>query len=535
MASQTAIEYGGSRVRLLKFDGSGRKPRILGVYDVSLDVQPDEDTDPDDVRALAIASAMKASGCATDPCVMSFDAGHAMFREFDLPFTNADQIAKVVRFEAESHFGGDIDDFVIQHLVLRKTRDKSHLLVVGIKKDDLLDRLDILDESSLDPMLVDVDGFALYNALVGTGVAEEHERMAVVNAQETSTTIMFLVDGGLFALRSIRIGTHGVRHEDDGQAASEGNELEVETARTHDYLTRLVRELRRTLGTIPDLGQLDALYVTGGGSRLPGFAEAVGGVLGAVAQPLDLLSRVSHKLSEDEVEQYGADIGVGLGMAFKLNGVDVTKTDFRREEVAYTRKFDQVKLPLIVMSFALFLVVAFLGLDAYKQRQHMEGEYRNLLRNAQTNLLELVTEPSEVVDQMAAAEFGPDRMRAAVMVAHRLKDNIERQLGRGQRMPKQHSALAVWIELFVTIFENEKPLGRFALDRVDIAVSGRSPYIKLSGEVVDQTHYQELLNLLGAQAMFSEIRPGGTRQTSSGLRFTDLEVELDLSAMPGPG
>ena len=165
MALQTAIEYSGRLLRLLKFDGSGRKVRILGVYDVSLDVQPDEDTDPDDVRAQVIASTVRKSGCASDPCAMSFDAGHAMFREFDLPFTNDDQIAKVMRFEAESHFGGDIDEFVIQHVVLRKARDKSHLLVAGIKKDDLLDRLDILDESSLDPMNVDVDGFALYNAL----------------------------------------------------------------------------------------------------------------------------------------------------------------------------------------------------------------------------------------------------------------------------------------------------------------------------------------------------------------------------------
>jgi Tfp pilus assembly PilM family ATPase len=533
MALQTAIEYGGRRVRLLKFDGSGKKIRILGVHDVGLDVQADDETDPDDVRALAISAAVKESGCPRDPCAMSFDAGHAMFREFDLPFTNDDQIAKVMRFEAESHFGGDIDDYVIQHTVLRKARDKSHLLVAGIKKDDLLDRLDILDESSLDPMTVDVDGFALYNALVATGVADEHERIAVVNAQESSTTLMFLADGELFALRSIRIGTHGVMHDTDDGSAEEGFEHDVETARTHDYLTRLVREVRRTLGTIPDLGQLDALYITGRGSRLAGFGEAVGGVLGAAAQPLNLLSRVSHKLSDDEVDHYEPDIGVVLGTAFKLNGVDVTRTDFRREEVAYTRKFDQVKLPLIVLSFALFLVVAFLGLDAYKRVQHMEGEYNNIILLAQKQLEALALDNSEVDQTLAGADFGPDRVREAMMMARDLKEDIERQLGRGQRIPEQKSALAVWIELFVVIRDNETSIGRIALDRIDIEVSGRNPYAKLSGEVEDQTHFQELLNIFGANPMFAEVRPGGTRQTSSGLRFTDLEIELDLSGLEG--
>jgi Tfp pilus assembly PilM family ATPase len=534
MALQTAIDYSGRRVRLLKFDGSGKKIRVLGVYDVSLDVTADDEMDPDDVRALAIAAAVKESGCARDPCAMAFDAGNAMFREFDLPFTNDDQIKKVMRFEAESHFGGDIDEFVIQHIVLRKSRDKSHLLVAGIKKDDLLDRLDILDESGLDPMSVEIDGFALYNALVATGIAGEHERMAVVNAQEGSATLMFLVDGELFALRSIRIGTHGILHGDAESGRDGGLEQDVETARTHDYLTRLTREVRRTLGTIPDLGSLDALYVAGGGSRLPGFDEAVGGALGAIAQPLDLLSEVNHKLSEADVEEFGHEIGVALGTAFKLNGVDVTRADFRREEVAYTRKFDQVKLPLIVMSFALFLVVAFMGLDAYKRRQHMEGEYTNILKLATAQLSELVLDDSEVEETLAAAEFGPDRIRAAMIMARDLKEGIEQQLGRGQRIPEQRSGLAVWIELFATIRESEDPIGRIALDRIDIEVSSRNPYITLSGEVEDQTHFQELLDVLGERPMFSTVRPGGTRQTSSGLRFTDLELALDLSTLDGP-
>jgi hypothetical protein len=340
---------------------------------------------------------------------------------------------------------------------------------------------------------------------------------------------MFLRDGELFAVRSIRIGTHGVRHDDDGPAAGEGHEHDVETARTHDYLARLVREVRRTLGTIPDLGPIDALYTTGGGSRLEGFDEAVGGVLGAPAQPLDLLSRVSHKLSDEEVDHYGPDIGVVLGTAFKLNGVDVTHTDFRREEVAYTRKFDQMKLPLIVLSFALFLVVAFLGLDTFKRRQHMEGEYRNILELAQLQLNELVNDNAKVQQRLESVAFGPDRVREAMRMAGDLKEEIERQLGRGQRIPEQQSALAVWIELFATIRENEIPIGRIALDRLDIEVSGRNPYAKLSGEVEDQTHFQELLDVLDEEQMFAEVRPGGTRQTSSGLRFTDLEIALNLT------
>jgi Tfp pilus assembly PilM family ATPase len=323
MPRQTIIEYGGRRVRLMEFDGSGKKLRVLGVVDVALDEAAEgapagDDAEAGDAHAAAIRAALRKAGFTNDPCAMAFDAGNAMFREFDLPFTNEDQIKKVVRFESESHVPGDIDDYILQHLVLRKTRDKSHILVIAVKKDALLDRLDILDESGLDPMMVDIDDLALHNALVATGVADEHPRIAVMNALEHSTSLLFIEAGKLVAIRSIRIGMHGAGSraeaagEGDGSAAGRAAaaaalaDQEVETARTHDYLTRLTREIRRTVSTLPDALPVDALYVTGPGGSVPGFAQAVGEVLGQQPQPLDLLDRVTHDLSDEEARHWAS-------------------------------------------------------------------------------------------------------------------------------------------------------------------------------------------------------------------------------------
>src|SRR5262245_17936229 len=300
MPRQTIIDYGGHRVRLMEFDGSGKKLRVLGVTDVPLDgVVPEGEAaaEAGDAQAEAIRKALRAAGFTNDPCAMAFDASNAMFREFDLPFTSDDQITKVVRFESESHVPGDIDDYVLQHQVLRKTRDKSHILVIAVKKDELLDRLDILEESGLDPMVVDIDDLALHNALVATGVTDEHPRIAVINAQERSTSLLFIEKGKLFAVRSIRIGTHGAGHgaaPGEGRGPQDGNgkatrdDKALDTARTHEYLTRLTREIRRTTSTLPDALPVDELYVTGPGGSVPGFAAALGEVLGREPKPLDL-------------------------------------------------------------------------------------------------------------------------------------------------------------------------------------------------------------------------------------------------------
>jgi len=552
MPRQTIIEYGVHRVRLMEFDGNGKKLRVLGVTDVPLDVAPAEggtEADAGDAQAAAIRTALRESGFTNDPCAMSFDASSAMFREFDLPFTNDEQIAKVVRFESESHVPGDIDDYVLQHLALRKTRDKSHILVMAIKKDALLDRLDILDESGLDPMLVDIDDLALHNALVATGVADEHPRIAVISAQEHSTSMLFIEGGKLVAVRSIRIGTRGAgghggapggetETEGSGAAGADAGggepsaEQALDTARTHEYLTRLTREIRRTTSTLPDALPVDALYVTGPGGAVPGFGPALAEVLGGEPQPLDLLSRVTHELSDEDARRWGPELGVALGMAFKLNGADVSHTDFRREEAAYTHKFDQVKTPLIVLSFLIFLVVAFLGLDAYMQAGKLRTEYDRIVTQGDAYLGGILGDASASRAKWEGIEPGPKRVRAVLDAVKALREEIAQKLGRSKGIPDLQSALEVWIELSNTIFDNEAAIGRLALQRIDIDVLARPPQLKLDGQVKDLTHFAKLQEVLRERPMFKEVEPGSTQPVADGVRFSELVIKLNLGAEP---
>lgn len=549
MAAQTAIDYGARRVRLVEFDGSGRKLRVLGVREVDLEVTGElkEGEDPDDLRARAIAAAMKEADFATDPSGLAFPSAHAMYREFDLPFTAREQIEKVVKFECESHFPGDIDDVVVQHLVLRQTRDRSHLLAVAVRKDELLDRLDILDESGLDPMFAELDDFALFNALTVTGVAAESgERAIVISAQDATTSLMFLQAGKLYALRSIRIGAAGAqRHaapgaepfvvlveEPAGPTASATSEAAIDTARTHDFLARLMREMRRTLGTLPDFGKPGKVLLLGSASRMPGFAEAVSEMFGAHAEPLDLLSRVEHKLSAADARRLGPDLGVAIGVALKMNGVDETYTDYRREEVAYTRKFDQVKTPLIVLSFLVFLFVAFKGLDKFMEARKVRQEFDRIIDVGHRALADALEDEKAADARVPHQADKPREVQSLLDATKALREEVAQKLGRSQTIPDLPSALGVWIQLSKLLRANEEPIGRIALDRIDIEVMGREPTLKIKGEVEDAAHYQKLIDLLRSDPMFARVEPGGTKQTPGGtLKFEEVTISLNLATV----
>jgi len=226
------------------------------------------------------------------------------------------------------------------------------------------------------------------------------------------------------------------------------------------------------------------------------------------------------------------DIGVALGMAYKLNGVDSTQTDFRREECAYTRKFDQVKSPLIVLSFLLFLVIALGVIDAIYQVKKVKAEYQLMLENAQTQLAELMEDNAAAEAVWRNQEFGARRMQAISSEVERLHDDLARQLGRSQSIPVQPSALSAWIEFSNLLRENEEDLGRLWLDRIDISTADRSAQLKITGIMESNQKYNRLLDLLQEDPLYGEARLGKTSFTEDGrLEFTETVVDLDLDEL----
>ncbi len=528
MASQTAIEYGTDRVRLLEFDGSGHKVRLLQVVDVTLPEPAggDEDVSAEDLAAESIADAADEADITVDPSAMSFDAGHALFREFTLPFTSNEQIEKVVRFEAETHIPLDIEDVVMQHLVLRKARDKSHLLAAVINKDDLLDRFDVLEEADMDPHFVELDVFALLNAVVATGVADEHERFVLVDSRDRSTHLLFIEGGKLFAVRSLRMGAHGIPR-DTGVPQDE-----IATARAHDYLGRLQREIRRTLTTLASFDASGTVLLSGSGSLIPGFLEAMNESFGGTVERLDLLSHVDHKLSDEDAELYGPDIGVALGVAFKLNGVDATHTDFRQEECAYTKKFDQVKSPLIVLSFVIFLIVSLMAIDAFYKVRKVNNEYELMLVDAREQLLIEVGDRETAEAVWNGKPVGPEQMQAISQAFEHRHNELALKLGRSSEIPQQPSALAVWMEFSNLLRSEEEALGQIWVRKIDITMGERDQTLKFSGRMTTAFVFDELLTLLKDDPLYKDLEQGDISPSKDGfIDFGDTTVHLDVDEL----
>jgi hypothetical protein len=184
---------------------------------------------------------------------------------------------------------------------------------------------------------------------------------------------------------------------------------------------------------------------------------------------------------------------------------------------------------LIVLSFLVFLVVAFLGLDAYMQAGKLRTEYENMVKHGDSYLGSVMGDAAAARAKWERAEPGPARVKAVLDAVKGLREEIQQKLGRGERIPDLESSLAVWIELSNAIFANEEAIGRLALKSIDIDVMSRPPQIKLDGQLEDLTHFAELQRILRERPMFKKVEPGSTQPVDDGVRFSDLVIELNMA------
>lgn len=553
MASYVGLDLTSQQARILEAEGTAKKLKIKNF--VTVDLRPPEagpsSAFMDKEAGELVAKGFSKNKIAREPLAMSWDSDHTIFRELTLPFIGEEQIRKVIKYEAESHLlNCDIDDVVVSFYKLRedKEKEKSHLLAMAARKDHLLNRFEVLQRGGLDPMVVDLDVMASFNALSATGFTKKHAAFLVLDCGRRTTNLLVIVDGRLVSGRAIRLGSDSVlrrlagdigakpgelgddptrlledpsaAREDDllvparSEEGAERSELSKSPAElTHDlavqeaegFFLRLSKEVRRSLVTSKITAEVEAIYVTGPGSLMPGFADGVAAQLPfeAPIERLRLLESVEHPFKGEEAERVEAEMLTALGLAYKIAGHDDTGVDFRQEEARYARRFDQIKEPLLYLAaFLVFLVLLVNLFDIRKLSVRkpflIQEQYADLTRiydAAKERYIRAMGSDAKIPEKYQKASVAALGFIQRNMLNY--MDGLKAELGRGGTIPEQASAFKAWKDTFDAIDPAMDSIGKLFLRQVTISIGNqRRPYIQLSGIVRDATAFSNLLDAL---------------------------------------
>ena len=162
-------------------------------------------------------------------------SGHSVIiKKIQLPSMTDSELAESIQWEAEQYIPFDINDVNLDYVVLDSgAGDTMDVLLVAVKKDRIADYTSVIVQAGKDPVLVDVDVFALQNAFE-SNYSVDGETAALVNIGASVMNINVLHRGASIFWRDVAFGgnqyTEAIQRElnlprEDAERLKLGNQV----------------------------------------------------------------------------------------------------------------------------------------------------------------------------------------------------------------------------------------------------------------------------------------------------------------------
>lgn len=297
----------------------------------------------DSLRVIdAIREIIRKAKIKTKDTVLSV-SGHSavIVKLITLPEMTEEELEESIRFEAEQYIPFDINDVSIDFQIIgpKEEPGQMEVLLVAVKSDILNDYIAVVREAGLNPVVVDVDFFALENIFEVNYEIEPGRVVGLVDIGASSIKMNILKGGTPAFTRDTPTGTNilvealqrefelsyevaerllrgeaveGVMEESAEQIVMEtSEELITEISRSIDYF--------RTSMTGEDVSEL---ILAGGGALVKGLADRIRDRIGVEVSLIDPFRNItiSRKLDDAHIRDMAPLAAVSLGLALRRVG-----------------------------------------------------------------------------------------------------------------------------------------------------------------------------------------------------------------------
>jgi type IV pilus assembly protein PilM len=351
--SLVGLDIGSSAIKAIELKSSGKGYRVAG-FGVE-PVPPDSIVDGAIIDGAAVADAIRkvfdANGLKTREVAASLSGNAVIVKKISLPPMNATELGESIYWEAEQYIPFAVQDVNLDYQVLGGATDARSaspsgtaagmdVLLVAAKKEKIADYTGVITQAGRVPVVVDVDAFALQNAYEINYGLEPGAVVALVNAGASAININVISGEQSHFTRDISIGgnayTEALQKElhlshDQAEQLKRGtpvNGIDFEHARpilravTENVLLEVQKTFdffRGTTGT----DRIDRLVLSGGTSRVDGFAEMLGERFEAEIEPFDPFRTISFDAARFGVQStadVAATAAVAVGLALRRVG-----------------------------------------------------------------------------------------------------------------------------------------------------------------------------------------------------------------------
>ena len=214
MALVLGLDIGTHSLTGAVFAGTAKKFRLVDFFredvptldgaSASVPAPGGEYTPPPSLEEL-IQKVLTERNLKNVDVVVAMDAKDCIVREIPVQFAKEEQISKVISYSAEEYLPTiNVEDVVLEYLKIGEANGKSTVALFALRNDLIEARLGVLKRAEVDPIALDLDAAALFNAFALTPLYDPKKATLLVDMGATSTKIVLVEGGRLKKIRAFR-------------------------------------------------------------------------------------------------------------------------------------------------------------------------------------------------------------------------------------------------------------------------------------------------------------------------------------------
>jgi type IV pilus assembly protein PilM len=338
------LDIGSSAVKAVELKAVGKSYKVAAF--ASEPVPPDSIVDGAIIDGTAVADAIrrlfqnKAFKCKDVAASLSGNA--VIVKKINLPVMTEAELAESIFWEAEQYIPFDIQDVNLDYQILDSGEGKQAMdvLLVAAKKEKIADYTGVISQAGRNPVVVDVDAFALQNAYEVNYALDANSVTVLLNAGASAININIVSGDQSLFTRDISIGgnayTEAVQKElnlpfESAEQLKKG--IQVPNASyddvrpvLHAVTENVLLEVQKTFDffkATASSGRIDRILLSGGASKVDGFPHALQDRFGAPVEAFDPFKKIGFE--PDKLGVHGADslvptVAVAVGLALRKAG-----------------------------------------------------------------------------------------------------------------------------------------------------------------------------------------------------------------------
>ena len=270
-------------------------------------------------------------------------SGHSVIiKKISLPAMSAEELGESIQWEAEQYIPFDINDVNLDYVPLNTpgSGDNIEVILVAVKKEKINDYTSVISQTGKNPVLVDVDAFALQNAYEMNHDVDEGRVLALVNIGASVTNVNVLSGRNSMFWRDITFG--GNQYTDAIQrelslSFEQAEELKRGRAQGDHTIQQVIPilnsvsedfagELRKTLDFFTATSgaeRVDEIVLAGGGSGVLNLDAILRDKFGIPVTIMDPFRRVTvdeSQFNPEELAEIAPSMAIAVGLAMRKLG-----------------------------------------------------------------------------------------------------------------------------------------------------------------------------------------------------------------------